>query len=158
MVQEWSPTFFPQTGRNVAAGMTGGLGYFLDEEGDFEDRVNAEIVTVQPVRTSAGEAQLRALIQDHVDRTGAPRFTSRPASAPVSTVDIKFHQGASALQCWKLLGSVWRICCLAEACGCFAAMCKPSGVDVLSAATSELAGASAACEMLTLPRPCNRRL
>jgi glutamate synthase (ferredoxin) len=60
-------------GRNVAAGMTGGLGYFLDEEGDFEDRVNAEIVTVQPVRTSAGEAQLRALIQDHVDRTGSEK-------------------------------------------------------------------------------------
>jgi glutamate synthase (ferredoxin) len=27
------------TGRNVAAGMTGGLAYFYDEEGDFPDRV-----------------------------------------------------------------------------------------------------------------------
>jgi F420-0:gamma-glutamyl ligase len=55
----------------VAAGMTGGLGYFYDEEGDFEDKVNAEIVTVQPVRTAAGEAQLRALLTDHVEKTGA---------------------------------------------------------------------------------------
>lgn len=58
-------------GRNVAAGMTGGLGYFYDEEGDFEDKVNAEIVTVQAVRTAAGEAQLRALLSDHVEKTGA---------------------------------------------------------------------------------------
>ncbi len=26
-------------GRNVAAGMTGGLAYFYDEEGDFPDKV-----------------------------------------------------------------------------------------------------------------------
>jgi glutamate synthase domain-containing protein 3 len=69
-------------GRNVAAGMTGGLGYFYDEEGDFEDKVNAEIVTVQPVRTAAGEAQLRALLTDHVEKTGAP-----PAAAAVHAGD-----------------------------------------------------------------------
>ena len=28
------------TGRNVAAGMTGGLAYFYDEEGDFPDKVS----------------------------------------------------------------------------------------------------------------------
>ena len=55
----------------MAAGMTGGLGYFYDEERDFEDKVNAEIVTVQAVRTAAGEAQLRALLSDHVEKTGA---------------------------------------------------------------------------------------
>ena len=55
----------------MAAGMTGGLGYFYDEEGDFVDKVNAEIVTVQAVRTAAGEAQLRALLSDHVEKTGA---------------------------------------------------------------------------------------
>lgn len=59
-------------GRNVAAGMTGGLGYFYDEEGDFTDKVNAEIVRIQRVRTAAGEAQLKTLISDHVERTGAP--------------------------------------------------------------------------------------
>ena len=29
-------------GRNVAAGMTGGLGYFFDAEGDFTDKVREE--------------------------------------------------------------------------------------------------------------------
>lgn len=57
-------------GRNVAAGMTGGLGYFFDEEGDFPNRVNGEIVAIQRVQTEAGAAHLRGLIEAHVERTG----------------------------------------------------------------------------------------
>lgn len=60
-------------GRNVAAGMTGGLGYFYDEDGDFSNKVNAEIVNIQRVRTAAGEAQLKLLISEHVSRTGSKR-------------------------------------------------------------------------------------
>jgi glutamate synthase (ferredoxin) len=60
-------------GRNVAAGMTGGLGYFYDEEGNFMSRVNQEIVAVQRLQTAAGEKQLKDLIQEHVDRTGSPK-------------------------------------------------------------------------------------
>ncbi|KAL4447262.1 hypothetical protein ABPG77_007295 [Micractinium sp. CCAP 211/92] len=60
-------------GRNVAAGMTGGLGYFFDEEGDFPDRVNGEIVAIQRVQTAAGEAHLRGLIEAHVERTGSAK-------------------------------------------------------------------------------------
>ena len=59
-----------QVGRNVAAGMTGGLGYFYDDAGDFPDLVNSEIVAIQRVQTAAGEAQLRGLIEAHVERTG----------------------------------------------------------------------------------------
>ncbi|UZQ53588.1 glutamate synthase-related protein [Trichothermofontia sichuanensis B231] len=60
-------------GRNVGAGMTGGLAYFLDEAGDFPAKVNPEIVKWQRVKTAAGEAQLRDLIQRHRDRTGSPK-------------------------------------------------------------------------------------
>merc|ERR1712118_465199 len=60
-------------GRNVGAGMTGGLGYFLDEEGNFPEKVNSEIVSVQRVITDAGAAQLRSLIEQHVARTGSPK-------------------------------------------------------------------------------------
>jgi glutamate synthase (ferredoxin) len=63
-------------GRNVAAGMTGGLGYFLDEEGDFTDKVNAEIVKVQRVVSKAGEAQLKGLLEEHVERTGSAKATA----------------------------------------------------------------------------------
>lgn len=60
-----------KVGRNVGAGMTGGIAYFLDLDGSFPDCVNGEIVRIQRVATSQGEAQLRGLIQDHSDRTGS---------------------------------------------------------------------------------------
>jgi glutamate synthase (ferredoxin) len=61
------------TGRNVGAGMTGGLAYFLDEDGSFPSKVNPEIVQIQHVITEAGAQQLRHLIQAHVDHTGSPK-------------------------------------------------------------------------------------
>jgi glutamate synthase (ferredoxin) len=60
-------------GRNVGAGMTGGLAYFLDEEGNFPTRVNPEIVKVQRVITPAGADQLKAMITAHAERTGSPK-------------------------------------------------------------------------------------
>ncbi|MEG3877531.1 glutamate synthase-related protein [Microcoleus sp. herbarium7] len=62
-----------KVGRNVGAGMTGGLGYFLDEDGSFPDRVNGEIVKMQRVSTAAGEAQLKELIQAQRDRTNSKK-------------------------------------------------------------------------------------
>ncbi|MGF1493098.1 MAG: glutamate synthase large subunit [Microcoleaceae cyanobacterium] len=62
-----------QTGRNVGAGQTGGLGYFLDEDGRFPERVNTEIVSIQRVQTAAGEAQLKGLIEQHVTHTGSQK-------------------------------------------------------------------------------------
>lgn len=61
------------TGRNVGAGMTGGLAYFLDEDGSFPAKVNPEIVKIQRVITPAGEQQLKDLIQAHADRTGSQK-------------------------------------------------------------------------------------
>ena len=58
-----------RVGRNVAAGMTGGLAYFLDEDGTFPSKLNPEIVRLQRCTTKAGEAQLKRLIQAHVVRT-----------------------------------------------------------------------------------------
>jgi glutamate synthase (ferredoxin) len=58
-------------GRNVAAGMTGGLGYFYDADGTFEEKVNGEIVTAQRVQTDAGAAQLRRLVEAHAEKTGS---------------------------------------------------------------------------------------
>lgn len=60
-------------GRNVGAGMTGGLAYILDEQGDFPAKVNGEIVRIQRVQTSAAEAQLRYWIEQHWQHTGSGR-------------------------------------------------------------------------------------
>ena len=60
-------------GRNVGAGMTGGLGYFYDTDDTFEQMVNREIVKVQRISSSAGEAQLKAMIERHYQLTGSDR-------------------------------------------------------------------------------------
>ena len=62
-----------RVGRNVGAGMTGGIGYFLDEDDTFASKVNGEIVSMQRVATAAGEAQLKGLIEEHVAKTGSPK-------------------------------------------------------------------------------------
>ncbi|MEN3975518.1 glutamate synthase large subunit [Emcibacter sp. SYSU 3D8] len=38
-----------KTGRNFAAGMSGGIAYVLDEEGDFDRRVNLQMVEIAPI-------------------------------------------------------------------------------------------------------------
>lgn len=63
-------------GRNVGAGMTGGIGYFYDADGSFCSKVNPEIVTVQRILTAAGEAQLKGLLEEHVRRSGSARVTA----------------------------------------------------------------------------------
>ncbi len=60
-------------GRNVGAGMTGGLAYFLDEDGSFSAKVNREIVKTQRIVTAAGEQQLKGLIAAHAEKTGSPK-------------------------------------------------------------------------------------
>jgi glutamate synthase (ferredoxin) len=60
-------------GRNVGAGMTGGIGYFYDEDGSFQKKVNSEIVKVQRVVTADGEAQLKAMIERHFQLTASER-------------------------------------------------------------------------------------
>jgi glutamate synthase (ferredoxin) len=60
-------------GRNVGAGMTGGVGYFYDEDGRFDERVNREIVKYQRVTTPAGEAQLKNIVERHFEKTGSEK-------------------------------------------------------------------------------------
>ena len=62
-----------KVGRNVGAGMTGGLGYFLDEDGSFPAKVNPEIVKFQRIISTAGETQLKELITAHVAKTGSQK-------------------------------------------------------------------------------------
>ncbi len=60
-------------GRNVGAGMTGGIGYFLDEDGSFPEKVNPEIVKIQRVISPAGEQQLKDLITVHAEKTNSQK-------------------------------------------------------------------------------------
>ena len=61
------------TGRNVGAGMTGGIAYFLDEDGRFPEKVNPEIVKIQRIASPVGERQLKELVRAHANRTGSTK-------------------------------------------------------------------------------------
>ncbi len=77
------------TGRNFAAGMSGGVAYVYDEDGQFAKRCNADMVRLEPVlstrdqeaqvdrtlwhRGQSDEAQLRRLLDDHNRWTGSRR-------------------------------------------------------------------------------------
>jgi glutamate synthase (NADPH/NADH) large chain len=61
------------TGRNFAAGMSGGVAYVLDEAGDFASRTNVSMVGLERVETKAEIAELRALIENHLTYTKSPR-------------------------------------------------------------------------------------
>jgi glutamate synthase domain-containing protein 3 len=88
------------TGRNFAAGMSGGIAYVLDEDGQFERRCNLAMVDLEPVpsenhvmeqsrhqtadleshglvdvtdMTRFDEERLRQLIENHLHYTGSAR-------------------------------------------------------------------------------------
>jgi glutamate synthase (NADPH/NADH) large chain/glutamate synthase (ferredoxin) len=78
-----------KTGRNFAAGMSGGMAYVYDEDGQFAKRCNTSMVSLDKVLASAeqeaaenkavwhrgesDEAQLRKLLEDHNRWTGSKR-------------------------------------------------------------------------------------
>ncbi|MBS0318307.1 MAG: glutamate synthase subunit alpha, partial [Proteobacteria bacterium] len=78
-----------RTGRNFAAGMSGGIAYVYDEDGQFDRRCNTSMVTLEKVQSSAeqqaegdralwhrgqtDEEQLRQLLEEHNRWTGSRR-------------------------------------------------------------------------------------
>jgi glutamate synthase (NADPH/NADH) large chain len=58
-----------QTGRNFAAGMSGGIAYILDTAGTFRQRCNMGMVELEDVSSDEDIAELRALIENHARYT-----------------------------------------------------------------------------------------
>jgi len=77
------------TGRNFAAGMSGGVAYVLDDDGTFASKANTAMVTLEPVLSEneqearitrdlwhlglADEAILRRMVENHLRYTGSPQ-------------------------------------------------------------------------------------
>ena len=61
------------TGKNFAAGMSGGVAYVLDETGDLARRLNGAMVSVGPVTGPEDAGELEELIRAHAGATGSPR-------------------------------------------------------------------------------------
>jgi glutamate synthase (NADPH/NADH) large chain/glutamate synthase (ferredoxin) len=81
-----------KTGRNFAAGMSGGIAYVYDEDGTFATRLNLSMVSIEKVlpateqetsvpkavwhKGMADEVQLKALLEDHHRWTGSKQARS----------------------------------------------------------------------------------
>ena len=61
------------TGKNFAAGMSGGIAYVLDENYDFYLRLNKELVTMTGVEEKHDIEELKTMIEKHVAATGSPK-------------------------------------------------------------------------------------
>ena len=61
------------TGKNFAAGMSGGIAYVLDEHHDLYLRLNKEQVLIDTLTEAHDIQELRTLIEEHVAATGSPR-------------------------------------------------------------------------------------
>ncbi|MGP1681650.1 MAG: glutamate synthase-related protein, partial [Giesbergeria sp.] len=78
-----------QTGRNFAAGMSGGVAYVYDEDGEFDTRCNMAMVTLERIlphdeqqasharatwhQGESDETQLKRLLEEHNRYTGSKR-------------------------------------------------------------------------------------
>jgi len=76
-----------QTGRNFAAGMSGGIAYVLDEDGLFNQRCNTQLVELTGIDTDTDEvadkaailadplrhdaARIKTMLQAHADETNS---------------------------------------------------------------------------------------
>lgn len=58
-----------KTGRNFAAGMSGGVAYIYDEKADFYNHCNLEMVLLERLEDSEDIAELRGMIEAHVQYT-----------------------------------------------------------------------------------------
>jgi glutamate synthase (ferredoxin) len=69
-----------RTGRNFAAGMSGGIAYVLDLEGDFAKRCNPEMVGLSALTDEEEIAAVKKLIERHEEYTGSRRAATVLAS------------------------------------------------------------------------------
>ena len=61
------------TGKNFAAGMSGGIVYVLDEDRELYMRVNKELVEFSEVTSKSDAEKIKALIEEHVQATQSPK-------------------------------------------------------------------------------------
>jgi glutamate synthase (NADPH/NADH) large chain/glutamate synthase (ferredoxin) len=60
-----------KTGKNFGAGMSGGTAYVYDVDGKFFSRVNSEMVVALPIKRAQDIAEIKALIELHLAKTGS---------------------------------------------------------------------------------------
>ncbi len=91
-----------RTGRNFAAGMSGGIAYVLDEQGDFgERRCNREMVGLETLSDPAEIALVKDLVERHrrlTDSTVAARLLAAWPETVKRIVKVMPHDYKKALE------------------------------------------------------------
>jgi glutamate synthase (NADPH/NADH) large chain len=62
-----------KAGRNFAAGMSGGIAYVLDENGDFEGKVNREMVEIEGIEEEDDRSAIYYYLSRHYKFTGSKK-------------------------------------------------------------------------------------
>ena len=62
-----------RTGKNFAAGMSGGVAYVLDDDTTLYKRVNKQLVSLEPVTNKYDVLELKQMITDHVAYTNSKK-------------------------------------------------------------------------------------
>lgn len=62
-----------KTGKNFAAGMSGGIAYVLDEDRDLYKKLNKELVSLNEVTEKYDILELKQMIQEHVAATNSEK-------------------------------------------------------------------------------------
>jgi glutamate synthase domain-containing protein 3 len=96
------------TGRNFAAGMSGGIAYVYDDQGDFSTRrCNKASVDLEPLASDEDIAQVKSLLERHRDLTGSPRaawILEHWADAQPRFIKIFPHEYKRVLGCARAEG------------------------------------------------------
>ena len=61
------------TGKNFAAGMSGGIAYVLDENSDLYTRINKEMVSIREITNKYDVLELKDMIKEHVAYTNSEK-------------------------------------------------------------------------------------
>ena len=61
-----------KTGKNFAAGMSGGIAYVLDENHELYLKLNKQMITMTEITEQHDADEVKKLISAHVEATGSP--------------------------------------------------------------------------------------
>ena len=62
-----------KTGKNFAAGMSGGITYVLDEDRDLYMKLNKELIVSEEITSKSDAQELKTMIEEHVNATNSPK-------------------------------------------------------------------------------------
>ena len=80
-----------RTGRNFAAGMSGGIAYVLNPDGDFAERCNLEMVDLETFEDAKEEHLVHSLIEEHSRAHGqhSRSYRSSTSGAGIREIMVK---------------------------------------------------------------------